>query len=195
MSVEFGQPSDMLASHPETAYFWGHVAGNGTLEDDCVTLQTDDETAARRLAAIAGAEQVDHRIVERDFAHDPTISRTEDEFTVRVAGALADRAGAALGLPVDGQPASGSPKRPSASRSSTMTDGYWTRFEGCSTRFRSPSPSTTSPKRPRAGTGSVSTTTSWPTSASGCTTDPRTRGCSHRNGGGSSSEASNGARV
>ena len=104
MSLSIGRPDDMLAAHPETAYFWGRVAGDGDLESDCVTVRTNDETAARRLAAVAGAEQVDRRILEREYAHDTSITRTEDEYTVQVFGDLADRAGAALGLPVDGDP-------------------------------------------------------------------------------------------
>jgi hypothetical protein len=104
MSLSIGKPDDMLAAHPETAYFWGRVAGDGDLEPDCVTVRTNDETAARRLAAVAGAEQVDRRILEREYAHDTSITRTEDEYTVQVFGDLADRAGAALGLPVDGDP-------------------------------------------------------------------------------------------
>jgi hypothetical protein len=104
VSIESGVPDDMLASHPETAYFWGRVAGNGDLTRDSVTVRTGDETAARRLASIAGADQVDHRIRERAYAHDTSITRTEDEYTVQVFGDLADRAGAALGLPVDGDP-------------------------------------------------------------------------------------------
>ncbi|MBX0324250.1 cobalamin biosynthesis protein [Halomicroarcula sp. F13] len=102
MSIETGAPSDLLAAHPETAYFWGRVAADGECEDDCVTVRTSDETAARRLAAIAGAERADHRIVERAYAHDTSITRTEDEYTVQVLGGLADRASAALGLPFDG---------------------------------------------------------------------------------------------
>jgi len=103
VSIESGVPDDMLASHPETAYLWGRVAGNGDLTRDSVTVRTGDETAARRLASIAGADQVDHRIRERAYAHDTSITRTEDEYTVQVFGDLADRAGAALGLPIDGQ--------------------------------------------------------------------------------------------
>ena len=53
MSVETGAPADMLATHPETAYFWGRVAGDGDVTDDAVTVRTSDETAARRLAAVA----------------------------------------------------------------------------------------------------------------------------------------------
>lgn len=104
MAVEIDAPRNMLAAHPETAYFWGRVAGNGELENDCVTVRTRDETAARRLAAIAGAQQVDHRIVEREFAHDTALTRGKEEYTVQVFGDLADRASAALGLPIDGQP-------------------------------------------------------------------------------------------
>lgn len=104
MIGEIGSPSDMLAAHPETAYFWGRVAGNGEIEEDCVTLRTRDETAARRLAAIAGAERVDHRIREREFAHDTAIARGEDEYTVQVFGDLTERASAALGFPLKDQP-------------------------------------------------------------------------------------------
>ncbi|MFB6308395.1 MAG: cobalamin biosynthesis protein, partial [Haloarculaceae archaeon] len=104
MSIEVGTPGDMLAAHPETAYFWGRVAGDGDCEEGCVTVRASDETAARRLAAIAGAEQVDRRILDREYAHDTSITRREEEFSVQVLGDLADRASAALGLPVDGQP-------------------------------------------------------------------------------------------
>jgi hypothetical protein len=104
MSVETGVPSNLLASHPETAYFWGRVLGDGDLTGDCVTVRTNDETAARRLASIAGAEQVDRRIVDREYAHDTSITRTESAFTVQVFGDLADRAAAAFGLPRDGDP-------------------------------------------------------------------------------------------
>ncbi|AQL43973.1 cobalamin biosynthesis protein [Halorientalis sp. IM1011] len=104
MSVETGVPSDLLASHPETAYFWGRVVGDGDLGEDCVTVRTNDETAARRLASIAGAEQVDRRIREREYAHDTSITRAEEEFTVQVFGDLPSRAAAAFGLPRDGQP-------------------------------------------------------------------------------------------
>ncbi|WP_058993136.1 hypothetical protein [Haloarcula sp. CBA1127] len=103
MSVETGAPNDMLAAHPETAYFWGRVAGDGECEDGCITVRTNDETAARRLASIAGAERADRRIVERVYAHDTSITRQEEEFTVQVVGSLADRASAALGLPFDGE--------------------------------------------------------------------------------------------
>ncbi|SFS08708.1 hypothetical protein SAMN05216559_3493 [Halomicrobium zhouii] len=104
MSIQSETPRDLLAAHPETAYFWGRVAGDGECEEGCVTVRTTDETAARRLAAIAGADQIDRRILEREYAHDTAITRKADEYVVQVLGDLADRAGAALGLPFDGQP-------------------------------------------------------------------------------------------
>lgn len=104
MSIETGTPNDLLARHPETAYFWGRVVGNGDVSADCVTVRASDETAARRLAAIAGAEQIDHRIREREYAHDTSVIRTEDEYTLQVFGSIGERAGASLGLPIDGHP-------------------------------------------------------------------------------------------
>jgi hypothetical protein len=95
---------DLLAATPETAYFWGRVAGDGELTNDCVTVRTEDEQAADALAAVAGADRTDHRVAARESAHDAAIVRHEDEYTVQVFGSPADRAGAALGLPIDGQP-------------------------------------------------------------------------------------------
>lgn len=96
--------ADLLAATPRTAYFWGRVAGNGDLTEDCVTVRTNDETAANALAAIAGADRADHRVEARESAHDASIVRYEDEYELKVFGAPADRAGAAFGLPIDGQP-------------------------------------------------------------------------------------------
>lgn len=104
MSIETGTPDDLLARQPETAYFWGRVVSDGDLTDDCVTVRTSDEVAARRLAAVAGADQVDQRIVRREYAHDTAVTRSEDEYTVQVFGDLADRASAAFGLPQSGEP-------------------------------------------------------------------------------------------
>ncbi len=104
MSTTVDVPPDLLASHPETAYFWGRVAGDGELESACVTVRATDETAARRLAGIAGGATIDRRIRERDYAHDTSITRTEDEFTVQIFGELAERAAGALGLPIDDAP-------------------------------------------------------------------------------------------
>lgn len=95
---------DLLAATPETAYFWGRVAGDGELAADCVTVRAVDETAADALAAIAGTERMDHSISARPSAHDASIVRYEDEYELQVFGTLADRASAALGLPLDGQP-------------------------------------------------------------------------------------------
>jgi hypothetical protein len=94
----------LLARHPETAYFWGRVVGDGEVATDCVTVRTGDETAARRLASIAGAESVDHRIREREYAHDTAVTRREDEYTVQVVGGVGERASASLGLPLDDGP-------------------------------------------------------------------------------------------
>jgi hypothetical protein len=104
VSVETGVPGDLLDAHPETAYFWGRVVGDGEVTAEGVTVRTTDETAADRLAAIAGAEGVDHRIVERDYAHDTAVTRTEDAYTVQALGSVGDRAAAALGLPFEGDP-------------------------------------------------------------------------------------------
>lgn len=97
---------DLLAATPATAYFWGRVAGDGELTRDCVTVRTEDETSADALAAIAGTGRTDHdhRIAVRESAHDASIVRFEDEYEVQVFGTPADRASAALGLPVDGRP-------------------------------------------------------------------------------------------
>ncbi|MFB6220010.1 MAG: LAGLIDADG family homing endonuclease [Halolamina sp.] len=105
MTATVEPPADMLASHPETAYFWGRVVGDGALSANCVTVRASDETAAERLAAIAGADGVNRDIVEREYAHDTNLSRRkEEEFTVQVIGDLADRASAAFGLPLGDQP-------------------------------------------------------------------------------------------
>lgn len=108
MSVETGAPKNLLDSHPETAYFWGRVIGDGDVTSDGVTVRTNDETAAERLAAVAGADgsqaKVDHRIVDRDYAHDTSITRSEDTYTVQAFGSVGDRAAAALGLPFEGDP-------------------------------------------------------------------------------------------
>jgi hypothetical protein len=95
---------DLLAASPETAYLWGRVAGDGELTQDCVTVRTEDEQAADALAAVAGADRTDHRVAARESAHDAAIVRYEDEYKVQVFGAPADRAGAALGFPINGQP-------------------------------------------------------------------------------------------
>ena len=96
--------ADLLAASPATAYFWGRVAGDGDLTHDCVTVRAGDDTAADALAAVAGANRTDHRVAARESAHDASIVRYEDEYELQVIGAPAERAGAALGLPLDGQP-------------------------------------------------------------------------------------------
>ncbi|HMB49434.1 MAG TPA: cobalamin biosynthesis protein [Natronoarchaeum rubrum] len=97
-------PPDLLGASPETAYFWGRVAGDGELESDCVTVRVGDETAADALATIAGIDRRNRSVEARESAHDASIVRFEEEYELQVFGALADRAGAALGLPLAGQP-------------------------------------------------------------------------------------------
>ncbi|GAA0474231.1 cobalamin biosynthesis protein (plasmid) [Halococcus dombrowskii] len=99
-----GPAEDLLAATPETAYFWGRVAGDGELTGNCVTVHTEDERAADALATIAGADRTGHQVAAREPAHDASIVRYEDEYEIQVFGSPADRSGAALGLPIDGQP-------------------------------------------------------------------------------------------
>ena len=94
---------DLLAATPETAYFWGRVAGDGDLTDETVTVRVSDETAADALAAIADAERVDYQVAAHESAHDASVVRYEDEYELAVHGGTAARASAALGLPVDGE--------------------------------------------------------------------------------------------
>lgn len=95
---------DLLAACARTAYFWGRVAGDGNLSEECVTVRAGDETAADALAAIAGTDLTDHRVTARESAHDASVVRYEDEYELRVFGAVAERASAALGLPLGDQP-------------------------------------------------------------------------------------------
>lgn len=103
MSLEVSAPDSLLDDHAETAYFWGHVAGAGDLQGNCVTVETTDETAAERLVEIAGGGDVEHSVAEREYAHDTSITRRQDEYTVQVFGDVAERAAAAFGLPLDGE--------------------------------------------------------------------------------------------
>ncbi|WP_135366556.1 cobalamin biosynthesis protein [Halosimplex halophilum] len=97
---------DLLAATPATAYFWGRVAGDGEVTGDGITVRTGDETAADALGAVAGADGAvaNRRTRARESAHDASVTRFEDEYEVQVFGAPGERAGAALGLPIDGQP-------------------------------------------------------------------------------------------
>ncbi|MFB6090836.1 MAG: cobalamin biosynthesis protein [Halobellus sp.] len=99
-------PDDLLSATPETAYFWGRVVGDGDLSRDRVTVRAEDATAADALAAVAGTARTerDHEVTERESAHDASIVRFEDEYELSVFGAPAERAGAALGLPIDDEP-------------------------------------------------------------------------------------------
>ncbi|ELZ06099.1 hypothetical protein [Natrialba asiatica] len=102
--LEISPPADPLAGHPATAYFWGHVAGSGEVAADGIEVATSDETSAQVLAAVAGGD-LDRETTTREYAHDASITRTEDEFTLSIP---ADE-GTVLGrdsvrsLPVDGR--------------------------------------------------------------------------------------------
>jgi hypothetical protein len=98
--TDAGTPTDLLEAHPETAYLWGRVVGDGEVTQRGVSVRTNDEDAAERLAGIAGADAVDRDTVEREYAHDTSITRSEDSYTVRLEGPIGDRAAAALGLPI-----------------------------------------------------------------------------------------------
>ncbi|WP_226040928.1 cobalamin biosynthesis protein [Natrinema sp. DC36] len=111
-ATEIEVPSDPLAGHAATAYFWGHVAGSGDVSDAGIEVVTNDEASAQVLAAIAGGD-LEHDTTTRDYAHDTSITRTEDEYTLSIGGdggegadtegaGLLGRSGA-LGLPVDGR--------------------------------------------------------------------------------------------
>ncbi|WP_323174452.1 cobalamin biosynthesis protein [Natrialba sp. PRR66] len=101
--LELTPPADPLAGHPATAYFWGHVAGSGEVAADGIEVVTSDETSAQVLAAVAGGDLA-RETTTREYAHDASITRTEEEFTVSL---YADAEGRVLGresvrsLPVD----------------------------------------------------------------------------------------------
>ena len=95
-------PSDLLESHPDTAYFWGHAAGAGAISSDTLTVETTDDACAERLAAIAGGGAVDYDRIERPYAHDTDLTKAEDEYTVTVSGGIVAQGSAAFGLPTDG---------------------------------------------------------------------------------------------
>jgi len=84
-AIEIEVPSDPLAGHAASAYFWGHVAGSGDISDDSIEVVTNDEASAEVLAAIAGGD-LEHETTTRDYAHDTSITRTEDEYTLSIGG-------------------------------------------------------------------------------------------------------------
>ncbi|SFC10036.1 hypothetical protein SAMN05444422_104265 [Halobiforma haloterrestris] len=108
-ALEVEVPADPLAGHPASAYFWGQVAGGGRVSEDGLEVVTGDERAARVLAAIAGADgdDLDRETTSREYAHDASITRTEEEYTLSLSragddGKLLGRR-SPLGLPVDGR--------------------------------------------------------------------------------------------
>lgn len=101
MSVTPDAPETLLANHPETAYFWGNAVGTGEMRSGQLSIESDDSVAARRLATIAGDVQVDHRIAEREYLHNTSVTRTAETYTVRLSGDLPDRAADAFDLPIE----------------------------------------------------------------------------------------------
>ena len=103
--LELEAPADLLAGHSATAYFWGHVAGSGEVTGDGIEVVTNDEASADVLAAIAGGDFADleHETTTREYAHDTSITRTEDEYTVSIDGSTLYGHSGPLGLPVDGR--------------------------------------------------------------------------------------------
>ena len=93
---------DLLAASPETAYFWGRVAGDGNVSDGTVTVRAGDERAADALAAIADAETIDRGVAAHESAHYASVVRYEEEFELTITDGTAARASGALGLPTDG---------------------------------------------------------------------------------------------
>lgn len=104
---ENDQSDDLLASTPETAYFWGRVAGDGELTTERLTVRVGDETAASALAAVAGVDvdgEYDHTVTAHESAHDASVVRYEEEYELRipVSPSFAERITDELGVPVVG---------------------------------------------------------------------------------------------
>jgi hypothetical protein len=119
--LEIEVPADPLASHPASAYFWGHVAAAGDVSESAVRNEvrtadgarrsraridvvTNDERSAQVLAAVAGGDLA-HETTSRAYAHDASITRTEDEYTLSIEAGESGLLGreSRLGLPVDGR--------------------------------------------------------------------------------------------
>lgn len=105
--------SNLSEPSPETAYFWGYVAGDGTVDSDGLTLTAPDETVAERLAEIAGSGDdsggghgnIESETTEREYLHDTEITRTEESFEVHISGefeAVAEQFGVPVGEATDG---------------------------------------------------------------------------------------------
>ncbi|MFC6718579.1 cobalamin biosynthesis protein [Natrialbaceae archaeon GCM10025810] len=101
---EIEAPADILAGHPASAYFWGHVAGSGEIKGESVEVVTNDEESARVLSVIAGGD-LEHDTATREYAHDTSVIRTEDEYTLTIEAGEDGLFGrsATSGLPVDGR--------------------------------------------------------------------------------------------
>ncbi|WIV66471.1 cobalamin biosynthesis protein [Natrialbaceae archaeon AArc-T1-2] len=104
-TLEIERPADLLAGHPATAYLWGHVAGSGEVTADGLEVVANDEPSAEVLAAIAGGAAADpeRETTTREYAHDTSITRTDEEYTVAIDGSELYGQSGPLGLPVDGR--------------------------------------------------------------------------------------------
>lgn len=107
---------DLLAATPATAYFWGRVAGDGELTEETVTVRVRDEQAADALAAITGVDEMERNRTAHTSTHDSSIVRYDEEYELQVFGTLAERASAALGLPL--------PESPGGYRFDTFSEQY-----------------------------------------------------------------------
>lgn len=94
--------TNLAEASPETAYFWGYVAGDGSVDSEEITLTAPDETVAERLAEIAGSGSVESETTEREYLHDTEITRVEESFEVHVSGDFRT-APEEFGLPIDGE--------------------------------------------------------------------------------------------
>jgi hypothetical protein len=96
--------SSLSTASPETAYFWGYVAGDGTVSSDGITLTAPDETVAERLAEIAGTSDIESETTEREYLHDTEITRIEESFEVHISGdfeTVAEQFGVPVGEATD----------------------------------------------------------------------------------------------
>jgi hypothetical protein len=104
--------NSLSTASPETAYFWGYVAGDGTVSSDGLTLTAPDETVAERLAEIAGSGDgsdggrgnIESETTEREYLHDTEITRTEESFEVHISGdfeTVAEQFGVPVGEATD----------------------------------------------------------------------------------------------
>lgn len=97
---------DLLAPTPETAYFWGRVAGDGELTAERLIVRASDETATNALAAIVGVDpngtRSDQRVTARQSVHDASVVRYETErvLQIELSESFTERVTDVVGRPV-----------------------------------------------------------------------------------------------